>query len=1008
MSIPGTYMSLRHARMNVRPITRSALIFFIALLGFPSYLHSQPKKLDSLRVASQALGDRDTLKIKNLYATATYFMYEDPTGLAPDSASHYLQRGLQLSEQIGYKRGEIIAYNYLGRLHNYLKQRQLSLDYFLKALASLEGTNWVEMLADINLEIGHIYYSMYSDHKSSLMRSRAFHHYRQVLEVCNESSTFENKRGYKSLALTQMSKCLLEQKAYDSALYFQNQALEVAEGMADLQRDYYLNLVTIYRAKKDYPKALAVNALLIRRLNTASEASQADINWKCNVYQTMALIYLDQKNADSAYLYLVRVKELNDKFKMPKSIDYTTLLCNYYFQKGKYERVVQVADTMLLFMNRPLAQKLFFYNIAAEANVRLGRFQKAFELKSQLLLLQDTLESTNQEASLIQQQADYESLLKTKEIKLLQEQERANNITIRQQQKIQWLLSLVALLLLVVAVIGVAQYRFQKKAKEQQAKLFQETDQLKSRFFANISHEFRTPLTLILGPIQDLISRLDQEDDRSNLAIAQKNALKLLQLVNQLLDLSKLEAGSLTLKASYQNLIPLLKQVAAQFSSLALSKRIDFTINHPNELMVWVDPDKFEKIISNLLANAFKFTAVGGTVTINVSLASKSDDKKSALDLIQIDVSDSGIGIPADKLEKVFDRFYQVNDSTKRMYEGSGIGLALVKELTELNHGYIKVKSEPGIGSVFSVLLPLNKDSFAPHELTEGASANRPSSSHVLYDVRDANLQESGENIASDKPLLMIVEDNSDLREYLLGHFRKTHQILLAANGEKGWEVAIERIPDLIISDLMMPEMDGLELCNKLKSDIRTSHIPIILLTAKADLPSKIQGLQSGADDYIAKPFELIELETRIQNLIELRKKLRVVYSKNMEIKPNDIKTESVDDRFLKKALMTIEEHISDELFGVEAMASEVGMSTVQLYRKLKALTGKTPNEVIRNFRLDRAFFLLQENAGNVSEIAYLTGFRNTSYFAKCFKEKFGTSPSEVKDSGKSQGNSPV
>ncbi len=520
------------------------------------------------------------------------------------------------------------------------------------------------------------------------------------------------------------------------------------------------------------------------------------------------------------------------------------------------------------------------------------------------------------------------------------------------------------------------------KFKQLEADKYQELDVLKSRFFANISHEFRTPLTLLLSPLEKYLSKATAPQEKVEFEIMHRNASRLLNLVNQLLDLSRIEAGSLKLKMVQGNLNTFINSISSQFSSMAQSRNIHFEVVAPSELDSWFDPDKLEKIIINLLSNAFKFTPPGGSIGVTIS-------KENGY--ARIEIFDSGAGIPPDKIDRIFNRFYQVDDSNIREYEGSGIGLSLVKELVELHGGTISVTSNPGEGSRFTLKIPLISQRPSAGEIGEAGEWNATSSPRTAETSAVPSKFFSNDEL----PRVLIVEDNDDLRNYLLLSLGDRYSLSNAANGQLGLELAIREIPDLILSDLMMPNMDGLQLCREIKLNEKTSHIPLILLTAKADGETRIDGLETGADDYLAKPFNLPELIARINNLIESRKKLRKLFTSSIILKPSEIKAISLDDKFIKKVMESMEAHLADSTFSVEVLADEVAMSSVQLYRKLKAITGQTPNDLIRNIRLERAASLLDQRAGNVADVAYLVGFNNLSYFAKCFKDKFHMSPSE-------------
>jgi signal transduction histidine kinase/DNA-binding response OmpR family regulator/ligand-binding sensor domain-containing protein len=549
-----------------------------------------------------------------------------------------------------------------------------------------------------------------------------------------------------------------------------------------------------------------------------------------------------------------------------------------------------------------------------------------------------------------------------------------------------------------------------------QATHLAELDQLKSRFFANISHEFRTPLTLILGPIEKFRTKLIDVDSQRSLSMMERNAHQLLRLINQLLDLSKLEAGAMKLQACLGNIVPVIKGVAYSFESSAGLRKIELNISIVEEdIQIYFDKDKVENILTNLLANAFKFTPDGGKIGVQVQFLqpplspfSKGDKLISPLSrgdeggCLRIIVSDTGVGIPADKLPHIFDRFYQVDSSSTRQQGGTGIGLALVKELVEMHHGTISVDSKPGIKTEFTVSIPGGRESFKPDEIVKGRFEDEPTSMIEEEKVeRTTTPTESGtvSGQQSGKPIILVVEDNADVRQYIRENLPDSYQVMEASDGSAGIEKARETIPDLIISDVMMPRQDGYELCRILKNDEKTSHIPIILLTAKAASENKIEGLQTGADDYLIKPFEPKELVVRVSNLIELRRKLRKRFETSVPLRVGEVAVTSMDDVFLKKVLKVVEGNLSDEDFHVDELSNELGMSRVQLYRKIIALTNLSPWEFICYIRLHRAMELLQKGTGTVSEIAYQVGFHDPSYFSKCFHKQFGKSPMEVKKS---------
>ncbi|WP_114749784.1 hybrid sensor histidine kinase/response regulator transcription factor [Pleomorphovibrio marinus] len=541
--------------------------------------------------------------------------------------------------------------------------------------------------------------------------------------------------------------------------------------------------------------------------------------------------------------------------------------------------------------------------------------------------------------------------------------------------------------------------------KQLEADKMLEIDHLKSRFFANISHEFRTPLTLILGPLEKIISKNESKNDQSIFLMMQRNGKRLQELINQLLDLSKLESGKLDLNFKPVALTTFLKVLVYSFSSLAERKQINYTIRNPQENpMAFIDVDKLEKIINNLISNSFKFSHAGGSILVSIRLLPFENERKpswlnnievyNSLEVLEILVEDKGIGMSEEQLENIFNRFYQIEDSNLYDMGGSGIGLSLVKELVELYEGDIEVSSKIGLGTVFKLrlVLPLlGQEELAIVSKMSAIPRNNPQNG---YNEEDCENEEAS-ILEGDLPIVLLVEDNRDVRQFIFDILKDSFRVIAANDGLQGVEKAIEIIPDLILSDVMMPKMDGVELCQKLKNNELTAHIPIVLLTAKASGGSKIEGLQIGADDYIIKPFEASELLVRIHNLIENRKKLQGFFSQQIMLQPCAIKINSLDEQFLQKVLKIMEEKIMDHLFGVESLSEELGMSRMQLHRKLKALTKLSPGSFIRMMRLKRAAEILSKGGGNVAEVSWQVGFQDPSYFSKCFQKQFGKKPSE-------------
>lgn len=537
-----------------------------------------------------------------------------------------------------------------------------------------------------------------------------------------------------------------------------------------------------------------------------------------------------------------------------------------------------------------------------------------------------------------------------------------------------------------------------------------EIDQIKSHFFINISHEFRTPLTLILGPTKQLLQKFSEDGVRSQLDLIHRSAKKLNRLVDELLDISKIESGEMKLRVCSLNLISVVKEMALSFQSLAERKKIQFNLTtEGNEIIAYMDRSKLDKILSNVLSNAFKFTPEGGRVEIEIKPKPssfpplvKGELKRGSVEII---VSDTGIGIPKDQMDKIFDRFYQVDGSHTREQEGTGIGLSLTKELIELHKGKIEVESEEGKGSTFRILFPLGKEHLKPEEICEEELEKEKE-----YEQEQEKISIEMDDLVKSKdkykidisfsekqelPSLLVVEDNPDVRKYISMILENHYRIIEAKDGEEGLDKAYDQIPDLIISDIMMPRMDGFQLCKKLKTDTRTSHIPIILLTAKATMKDKVSGLEIGADDYIMKPFEAEELKARIKNLLEQRKRLHEHFQKFGLFDLDEKQITSVDQEFLQKLSEIINEHIPDSSFSVEVLAENLAVSRSLLFKKLHSLVGESPSELIKRTKLNKAAKLIENNVDNISQIALEVGFSNPSYFAECFKKQFSVAPSQ-------------
>ncbi|MCB0565698.1 MAG: response regulator [Phaeodactylibacter sp.] len=537
-----------------------------------------------------------------------------------------------------------------------------------------------------------------------------------------------------------------------------------------------------------------------------------------------------------------------------------------------------------------------------------------------------------------------------------------------------------------------AEFRHSLELERVEREKLEEVNRLKLQFFTNISHELRTPLTLIVSPLEQLLQNPADRKMHRLFTRMHFNANRLLTMINQLLDIRKSEAGLLNLHVAAGDIVEFSKEISASFKNLAKQRNILLKFSaQPETITAWFDHDQLEKVLFNLLSNAFKFTKDGGEIAVDIRQPGP----------VEITVSDNGVGIPAGQLENIFERFYQVEKSKEWARKGgTGIGLSLAKTIVEKHHGKIEVESEEGKGTAFRICLPPGAGQFSAEELQpiEKNVNGRPA--FTLPDPPEdlpgspVETMQTHSNGNSEKPLILLVEDNPDIRDYLRENLEAHYRISEASDGQEGLEKALAEPPDIIIADIAMPRMDGIEMCARVKSDINTCHVPVILLTARTSLVFKVDGLETGADDYVTKPFHMRLLAARIRNLIKSRQVLQAHFTKTFDFSPSGLPLNSLDEQLLSQVKRIVEKHIDDSNFSVDQLASTLNMSRVQLYRKLKSLTGKSPNQAIRSFRLKRAAQLLESGQYNVSDVTYMVGYNDLKSFRDQFKKEFGVCPS--------------
>ena len=542
-------------------------------------------------------------------------------------------------------------------------------------------------------------------------------------------------------------------------------------------------------------------------------------------------------------------------------------------------------------------------------------------------------------------------------------------------QKMYIVLFSIILLLLIGIMVYIYRTILMKRRIEEEA------NKAKLQFFTNISHELRTPLTLIADPVNYIIhdDNLNSQQ-RSMLQIVQRNVLVLTQLVSEILDFRKVQNGKMELRLSDFNLAESMKQWIKLFSVSAQKKHITISMDAPDTIMLRADQDKIERICYNLLSNALKYTSEGG----EISLMAKEEGGR-----VMISVADNGCGISSDELPYIFDRFYQAKNAGR----GTGIGLAIVKAFTELHHGEVSATSIEGKGSTFTIHIPVRQKGEVTNQSTEKIEQLVEPSSAEEVPNQARHIDELIQPYQTDKPEVLIIDDNIDIRTYLRSVLSEKYNVSEAADGKAGLELARKIVPDIVLSDIMMPVMDGLAFCQQLKTDKAISHIPVILLTARSLDEQRAEGYEHGADAYLSKPFSLRLLLSRIDNLIESRKKLNQTWSKGVEDDEIGNISNEIDKSFLKQLRKIIQENLANSDLSVEQIGDEIGLSRVQLYRKVKALTGYSPVEIVRKARLTRARHLLRTTEKTVSEVAYAVGFSTPSYFSKCYKDEFGESP---------------
>lgn len=845
-----------------------------------------------------------------------------------DSAKYFLDKGTALAISHHNQKMEAAFYNMTG---NVLKERRSfkeAIEYYLKATALFEKIKDDSGLTQSLSNVGNLENLMGNYDKAEEYALQSL----RIAEKIQQRSSI----AYSNRLLGRIYR---KQKKFDEAARVYETAIGIYKEL-DAKRDLgetvlakgniFFEKNDFKNAVKEYRRALAMNKLLFDSTNMAY------------TYAALGSASFELKQSQNAVRYFDSTRDVSHRIGL----------------------AIMEAES---------------YDGLSTVYAAIGNYKLAHQYHIRFTTMSDSLSQIENKAAADELEAQYQNEKKENEIRALNAENEIKELQLQKQSNQRnYLIGLILLSLLLIAVLY-NRYTIKQKA----SKKLEELDEIKSRFFANISHEFRTPLSLIIGPLQQKIDVTSNEKDKEDLELMKRNAERLHSLIDQLLDLSKIESGAMKLHAEEGDLASFSKVIYASFTSVADQKQIDYHLHGADDpIKGFYDRDKLEKILFNLLSNAFKFTPSLGKITLSITR-----NHEEAV----ITVKDSGPGIPESKLKNIFERFYQIDDSATRAAGGTGVGLALSKELAEVHHGELSVSSEEGNGCEFRLSIPLSREIYKK-EIAVASTAEtlkQPSEFSVV--------ERYSEELNDQLPVVLIAEDNQDMRSFIGDTLKPKFIVASAEDGIDAFEKIVTQVPDLVITDWMMPRMDGNALCEKLRNHPATSHIPIIMLTAKADQQSKLDGLQTGADDYLTKPFDARELRIRVNNLIEQRKKLRDLYRQQITLHPREISIKSPDATFLDKVLDLLEANHNNALFGIEEFTVEIGLSRMQLHRKLKALTGHSPGEFLRQFRLEKAKKLLKLPGIQVSEVAYQTGFNNLSNFTKAFKDFTGLTPSEFK-----------
>ncbi len=844
-----------------------------------------------------------------------------------DLSEQALMQCLEISQENGDQNREASVYNMLGNVYKDRNNYQGAVEWYLKGLKIFETLGDSSGLTQVVSNVGNMQYLLGNYDKALVYAQTSL----EIAEKINQQSSI----AYSNRLLGRIFR---KQAKYDEAIRAYDKAIRIYQSIG-AKRDVgetFNNSANIYFERGEFQFATARYRDALEILRTIHDS----VNMAYS-YTSLAQAYLQLNDSKSALQYFDSAKLMAER----KRLLYIMLDVHYY---------------------------------RSEIFAQASSWRKAYDEYVAYASLEDSLTAKDNRLAAQELENRYQNEKKEDQIRALQASNELTTLKLNVQKTQRNYLIGIALMTLVMAGLLYSRYRTKVRTAEKLAEL----DRLKTQFFTDISHEFRTPLSLIIGPLSMLVENETDRKHREQLELVSRNANRLSSLIDQLLDLSRIEAGHVTLKITRFNAIEAIRLIAANFQSLAQTKEIifDITLNLDDEV-IYADRDKLEKILLNLLSNAFKYTGHGG----NINLACERDGGT-----MNVTVQDNGAGISREHLPRVFDRFFRSETAGE---PGSGIGLALCQELVTLHKGTIAVESDEGEGCTFRVRIPVSRSFYTNSELIE--------ENEITNGIEPGPMTQ--QQLTTDAlPVLLIAEDNDEMRSFIRGVCSEEYRVIVAENGVQAFDLTAEHIPDIIITDVMMPHLDGKGFCEKVRQHPATSHIPIIMLTAKADVDSKIEGLDTGADDYLAKPFHPGELLARLRNLIRQRRLLQDAFRMQVVIEPQQLQSDNPTDKFMASLLQLLQRNYADPNFGVDQLADGLHISRMQLNRKLKAITGGTPGELIRKYRLQHAENLLRSGTLQVSEVAFRTGFNNLSNFSKVFREYSGYLPSEFMDREKS------